>query len=96
MTSPTDIILYYTGTVGPRIGIFLSPLDANDGFYLSHIPVPARGKDKNEQPHLGHWSICDVIVMLKLNHHVVSQHIQDFLEVFLMFSQYKMGVFSGE
>ena len=36
-----------TGTVGPRVGIFLSPLDTNDGFYLSHKPVPALGKDKN-------------------------------------------------
>ena len=27
-----------TGTVGPRVGIFLSPLNTNDGFYLSHIP----------------------------------------------------------
>ena len=25
-----------TGTVGPRVGIFLSPLNTNDGFYLSH------------------------------------------------------------
>ena len=35
-----------TGTVGPPVGIFLSPLSTNDGFYLSHIPVPALGKDK--------------------------------------------------
>ena len=34
-----------TGTMGPRVGIFLSPLNTNDGFYLSHIPVPALGKD---------------------------------------------------
>ena len=26
-----------TGTVGPRVGIFLSPLNTNDGFYLSRI-----------------------------------------------------------
>ena len=25
-----------TGTVGPGVGIFLSPLNTNDGFYLSH------------------------------------------------------------
>ena len=25
-----------TGTVGPRVGIFLSPLNTKDGFYLSH------------------------------------------------------------
>ena len=26
-----------TGTVGPRVGIFLSPLNTNDGFYLSYM-----------------------------------------------------------
>ena len=26
-----------TGTVGPRVGIFLSPLNTNDGFYLSGV-----------------------------------------------------------
>ena len=26
-----------TGTLGPRVGIFLFPLDINDGFYLSYI-----------------------------------------------------------
>ena len=26
-----------TGTVGPRVGIFLSPLNTNDEFYLSHM-----------------------------------------------------------
>ena len=25
-----------TGRVGPQVGIFLSPLNTNDGFYLSH------------------------------------------------------------
>ena len=41
--------------------------------------------------------ICDVphqlrilVVVLKLHHHVASKHIQDFLEVFFMFFQYKM------
>ena len=28
--------LFPTGTVGPRVGIFLSPLNTNDGFYLSY------------------------------------------------------------
>ena len=83
-----------TGMVDPWVGIFLSPLNTNNGFYLSHIPVPARGKDKKRttarQLHAGHTSICDVIVMLKLCHHVVSQHILYFLEVFFMFFQYKM------
>ena len=32
--------------------------------HVSHIPVPARGKDKNEQPHV-RTLIRDVIVMLK-------------------------------
>ena len=31
---------------------------------LSHIPVPARGKDKNEQPHVNRTSIRDVITSL--------------------------------
>ena len=38
-----------TGMVGPWFGIFLSPLNTNDGFYYSHIAVPACGKDKNKQ-----------------------------------------------
>ena len=58
-----------TGTVGPRVGIFLSPLNTNDGFYLSHIPVPTRGKDKKRTvtrwPYPGHTSMLGVIVMLK-------------------------------
>ena len=49
----TRLAEFPTGTLGPRVGIFLSPLNTNDGFYLSHIPVPARGKDQNEQPHVG-------------------------------------------
>ena len=51
----------------------------------SLIPVPARGKNKkNEQPHVVCTSVRDVIVKLKLRHHVASQRIQDFLEVFFM------------
>ena len=78
-----------TGTVGPRVGIFLSPLNTNDGFYLSHIPIPARGKDKKwtaaRRLQAGRTLIHDVIVMLKLLHHVPFQGIQDFLEVFFLF-----------
>ena len=78
-----------TGTVGPRVGIFLSPLKTNDGLYLSHTPVPALGKDKNRtaarRPHADCTSISDVIVMLKWRPHVASQRIQDFLEDFIMF-----------
>ena len=80
-----------TGTVGPRVGIFLSPLNTNDGFYISPIPVPAYGKDQKGtgacRPHIDHY----FIVMLKLRHHAAFHHIQDFLEVFFMFFQYKMS-----
>ena len=34
---PTLQASFPTGTVGPRVGIFLSPLNTNDGFFLSHI-----------------------------------------------------------
>ena len=55
----------------------------------SHILVPARGKDKKQttarRPHAKRTSIHDVIVMLKIRHHVASQRIQDFLEIFFMF-----------
>ena len=71
-----------TGTVGPRVGIFLSPLNTNDGFYLSLIPIPACWKDKKwtatRWPHTGRTSIPDVIVMLKWRHNVAFQRIQDF------------------
>ena len=36
-----------TGTVGPRVGIFLSQLNTNDGFYFSHIPTHTRSSDPN-------------------------------------------------
>ena len=66
-----------TGTVGPRVGIFLSPLNTNDGFYLSHTPVPDKEKDikKNEQPHAGCMSIRDVIIMLN---DVTMSHLSEF------------------
>ena len=32
-----------TGTVGPRVGIFLSLLNTNDGFYLSHMGKTCSG-----------------------------------------------------
>ena len=84
-----------TGTVGPRAGIFLSPLNTNDGFYLSHIHVPAHGKDKKWTATCllpaGCMSISDIIVMLKWRHHVAFQWIQDFMEAFFMFFfQYEM------
>ena len=33
-TAVTGNCLFSTGTVNPRVGIFLSPLKTNDGFYL--------------------------------------------------------------
>ena len=50
---------------------------------------------KNKQPHAGRMSICDVIVMLKWCHHVASQRIQDFPEVFVKFFNIN-EVLSGE
>ena len=76
-----------TGTVGPRVWIFLSPLNTNDGFYLSHMPIPTRGKDKKRtatrRPFVDQWHDCNVI----WSHHVISQ---GFLAAFFMFSQYKI------
>ena len=50
------------------VWIYLSPMKTNDGLYLSHIPIPARGKDKKgtaaRHLHAGCTSIRDVIVML--------------------------------
>ena len=64
----TGQVSFPTEMVGPRVGIFLSPLNTNDEFYLSHIPVPTRGKGKKltaaSRPHAGPKSIRDVIVML--------------------------------
>ena len=81
---------FLTGTVGPWVWIFLSPLNTNDGFYLSHTPIPALGKDKERTaarcPHANRPSIHDVIVMLKRRHNVASQRIQDFLEALFMSS----------
>ena len=57
---------FSTGTVGPRVGILLSPLNNNDGFYLSHIPISAHGKDKKKQPHVDGTPIRGFIVILKL------------------------------
>ena len=54
-------------------------------YHKYNILVPARGKDKKTN---SSTLICDVIVMLKLCHHIVSQRIQDFLV--LMFFQFKM------
>ena len=49
--------------------------------------VFTRGKDKkaSRRPRAGRTSIRDVIVKLKLRHHVACQRIQDFLEIFSYF-----------
>ena len=58
-----------TGTVGPRVGIFLSQLNTNNGFYFTHTPKSALRNDKKRKaarrPHAGRTSIRDVIVVLK-------------------------------
>ena len=45
--------------------------------FLSHTPIPALGKDIKRtaarRPHAGRMSIRDVIIMLKLRHHVAFQ-----------------------
>ena len=73
--------------ISDPVGRFLYPT------LTFHIPVPACGKDKKQtsacRPHAGRTSISDVIVMLTLRHHVTSQRIQDFPEVFFMFSNIK-------
>ena len=57
------------------------------------------GKIKNEQQHVGLGAGCtsirDFIVMLKLRHHVTSQHIQDFWKSISCFP-IQNEVFSGE
>ena len=60
-----------------------------DSIYLTY-PYQPMGNIKNEQPRAARTSIRDVIVLLKLRHHVASQHNQDFLDVFFMFFQHKM------
>ena len=78
-----------TETVGPRVGIFLSPLN-NDGFYLSHIPVPARGKDKKRTAARRRKLAAQrSVTPLNWRHHVATQRIQDFLEAFF---KYKMDL----
>ena len=45
-------------------GFFLSPLNTNDVFYLSHTPIPALGKDKkriaSRSSHIDPWCNCNV------------------------------------
>ena len=41
-----------TGTVDPRVGISLSPLNTNDGFSLSQMREQMARETKKEQSHL--------------------------------------------
>ena len=43
----TRLAWFPTGTVGPQVGIFLSPLNTNDGFYLFHKPCTSQSKRSN-------------------------------------------------
>ena len=36
-SQPSGQASFPTGTVGPRVGIFLEPLNTNDRFYLFHM-----------------------------------------------------------
>ena len=63
-----------------------------DSIYLTY-PYKPVGKIKTNsrrQPHTGHTSILDVIVVLKLCHHGA------FLEVFFMFFSILTEAFSGD
>ena len=72
---------FYTGMVGPRVAIFLSPLKPMDSIYLTYPYQPVGNIKTNSRT-----SIRDVIVMLKF-------HCNVFLKVF---QYYMTEVFSGE
>ena len=64
---------------------------------LSHIPIPALGKDKKKTAarrlRAGGTLIRDVIVMSKLRNHVASQLFRIILKSFFkFFFQYKLGI----
>ena len=63
-----------TGTLDPQVGIFGSPLNTNDVFYiyLTYLYQPVGKIKKPEQPHAGHTSMPDVSVMFKYRHPVAS------------------------
>ena len=77
-----------TGTVGPRFGFFCphwTPM--MDSFHLACLYKPVgtiKERTAARRSRTGRKSIRDIIVVLKLHHHVASQRIQDFLEVFFM------------
>ena len=74
-----------TETMGPRVGIFLSPLNTNDGFYLSHIPRT------NSRMSIDKWHHCHVKVTS--SNYVSTQRIPELLKAFL---KYKNEGFNGE
>ena len=78
-----------TGTVDPRVGIFLSPLNTNDGFYLSHTPYQPVGKTNIVQSHVGrtlgaHLSVTPLLCYAKITSPCRISAIQDFLEAFFI------------
>ena len=80
----TETRLWDNNFLHPRSGIpLLLPMS---NYPISHTHTsPWEWQKTNSRT-----SICNIIVMLKLCHHVTSQPIQGFLEVFFMFFQYKM------
>ena len=81
-----------TGTVGPRVGIFLSPLNTNDGFYLSHTPILALGKDRKQTaarwPHVYPWCHCNVKMTSPCRISAYSGFSGSLFQVF----KYKLGI----
>ena len=57
--NPNPRVHHSVGTVDPQVGICLSPLDTNDGFYLSHTPVTALRKDKKNDRSAARWPHVD-------------------------------------
>ena len=75
-----------TGMVGPRVGIFLSPLNTKDGFYLSYPHYLTPGSHMRMVHWLywnsRSWSFSDVIVICLINV-IVSCCISAYWEPFL-------------
>ena len=75
-----------TGRVGPRDGIYLSPLNTNDGFYLSHIPVyvPACGKKTDSRTLAARRSVTSLLYLtyVTMSHLSVSGFSGSLVHVF--------------
>ena len=67
------------GTVGPRVGIFLSLLNTNDGFYLSHIPHTNPWGNRMIRRMIGR-QVMSLYIKVTSSCYVTSQHIQEHLE----------------